>query len=171
MDIRDEKHIIGRYAKYYEVIEKIRDIKMSERITVRKLKMRSGLIKNIYDDMKALNFPGDAIDFLCYVDLQYQLMTALYYSDNLKELINNFLRSRVNKLRTAMRIYRSENIDVIGQTLALAKLEDTFGEKSLMKFIPMFGKAINERIINELANEKCVEYAKPYMDALKKKKK
>jgi hypothetical protein len=164
MDINSEINIIRRYARYFEVIEQIRNYRISENITVRKLKMRSGIIKTIYDDIKKLQFPGDAIEFLCFVDFQYHLMLAIGFSWNLKELITNFEKnSSAKNMRTAMRIYGSNDINIIARAIAMESIDVKYGKKSMEKLIPMMRKFISSYITNEMANEETAKAIRLYM--------
>lgn len=65
--------LIGLHGKYYQHMQKLGRIPLSQSPTIDELDLNKGAIRSCYKEMKEINFQGTLIDYLCYVVLLFIL--------------------------------------------------------------------------------------------------
>ena len=97
----DRKFILNRYAHYYEYLQTLGKIPLTEAVIIEHLNPSRGLLQSCYKEMKEQNFNGNLIDYLCWISVQYIIDRAGNISlagyirnnyDSIKEDANNLLR-------------------------------------------------------------------------------
>lgn len=68
MEIRK---LMDRYGRYYESLQRLGSIPLSEYPTIACLALRKGVIQRGYKEMKEESFKGNLIDYLCLISTEY----------------------------------------------------------------------------------------------------
>jgi len=68
------KKVLELYAKYYDFLQRLGIILLSETTTIKELGLSKGVIQSGYKEMKELHFRGNLIDYLCLVSTEYMVL-------------------------------------------------------------------------------------------------
>lgn len=79
-----------RYGTYLEAIEKISKIPTMKPLKLKDLKLSRSVEQRAQREMKELNFEGSIVDYICWIDLLYYVVSSQVknpgeYSDFFKE--------------------------------------------------------------------------------------
>ena len=104
----DKKFILNRYAHYYEYLQALGKMPLTQSVTIESINPNRGLLQSCYKEIGALKkeigvskFDVNLIDYLCWISTQYIIdkagnaNLAEYVKNNydsIKEDANNLLR-------------------------------------------------------------------------------
>lgn len=104
----DKKFILNRYAHYYEYLQTLGKMPLTQSVTIESINPNRGLLQSCYkeistlkNEMGAEKFDVNLIDYLCWISSQYiidkagNVNLAVYVKNNydsIREDANNLLR-------------------------------------------------------------------------------
>ena len=68
--------VLERYAKYYNYLQILGQIKLDVTPTIQDLGLSKGAIQSGYKEISEMNFKGNLIDYLCYISTLHVVITT-----------------------------------------------------------------------------------------------
>jgi len=109
----DAKTLLHKYAYYYDYLQKLGVIELSDSPTLDDIEPSRGLVQAGYKDVKAVDFDGNLVDYLCFVSMQYLVHQVLATNKEIKDCLgvanaicqlhSSFPADLANFLRLAMK--------------------------------------------------------------------
>lgn len=87
----DKQKILADYARYYTPLQLMGRIHISKTPTIEELQVTKAQMQSGYKDMKAMEFEGGFVDFLCLVSMRFVLADAK--SEKLDEVVDYILET------------------------------------------------------------------------------
>lgn len=104
----ESKKVLERYGYYLEYLERIAQTDLLKAPTIESIGLGGSVVQRAYKEMKAEQFDGNIIDYLCLISLEFLLFQINPGKENLdaRQAAERIIKSEwKNDVRNALRIF------------------------------------------------------------------